>query len=197
MKRYETVDEYILNAEKGKEILIVLSKILKSTKLKEAIKWGRPVYTFNGKNVVGLASFKSYVGLWFFQGALLKDEAGFLINAQEDVTKTLRQWRFESVNQIDEKRIKKYIEEAISNQKKGKEIKKDRNKPLIIVEELEAAFNENPFLKESFYQFTPSCQREYANYIAEAKRTETRIGRINKITPIILQKIGLNDKYRK
>ncbi len=197
MKSYNTVDEYILNAENGKEILIVLYEILKSTKLKEAIKWGRPVYTFNGKNVVGLASFKSYVGLWFFQGALLKDKAGVLINSQEDVTKALRQWRFESIDQIDEKLVKEYIEETISNQNKGKEINKDRNKPLIIVEELEAAFNENPLLKESFYQFTPGCQREYANYISDAKRTETRVNRIKKITPMILQKIKLNDKYRK
>ncbi len=197
MKAYETVDEYILNAVNGKEILIVLREIIKSTELKETIKWGSPVYTFNDKNVVGMASFKLYVGLWFHQGALLKDDAKVLINAQEDVTKALRQWRFRSINDIDEKLIKKYLEEAISNQKKGKEIKPDRNKPFIIPEELENTFSENPELKTAFYKFTPGCQREYANYVAEAKRTETRISRINKITPMILQKIGLNDKYRK
>ena len=94
MNSYKTADEYILNAPNGKEILIVLREIIRSTELKETVKWGGPVYTLNNKNVVGLGSFKSYTGLWFYQGALLKDEAGILINATEGVTKALRQWRF-------------------------------------------------------------------------------------------------------
>ena len=196
MKRFKTVDEYILNAVNGKEMLMILRDIILSTRLQETVKWGSPVYTLNGKNVVGMASFKSYVGLWFYQGALLKDDDNVLINAQEGVTKALRQWRFRSVADIDKKLIKKYLVEAILNQKKGKEIKPVKNKPLIIPEELENAFVENQQLKTAFYEFTPGCQREYANYISEAKQTETRIKRINKITPMILEKSGLNDKYR-
>ena len=46
MKSFKTVDEYILNAGNGKEILIVLREIMRSTELKETIKWGGPVYTF-------------------------------------------------------------------------------------------------------------------------------------------------------
>lgn len=197
MKSFKTVDEYILNATNGKEILLVLRDIIKSTELEETIKWGSPVYTVNNKNVVGISAFKSYTGLWFFQGALLKDEARVLVNAQEEVTKAQRQWRFSSVDQIDEKLVKKYIEEAISNQKKGKEIKPNRNKPVIIPDELKAAFKENPQLKESFYRFPPGHQREYADYVSEAKRTETRERRVKKIIPMILEKTGLNDKYRK
>ncbi len=69
--------------------------------MKETIKWGAPVYTLDYKNIVGLGAFKSYVGLWFFQGALLNDEKKKLINAQEDKTKALRQWRFNSVKKIE------------------------------------------------------------------------------------------------
>ena len=47
MKDYKTVNEYILNAAFGKEILIVLREILLSTELQETIKWGGPVYTIN------------------------------------------------------------------------------------------------------------------------------------------------------
>ena len=108
MKRHKTVDEYILNAQSGKEILMVLRDILNSTELEETVKWGAPCYMINGKNVVGLGSFKSYVGLWFFQGALLKDAEKELINAQEDKTKALRQWRFESMEDIDDQLILKY-----------------------------------------------------------------------------------------
>jgi uncharacterized protein YdeI (YjbR/CyaY-like superfamily) len=197
MKSVKTVDEYILNAKYGKDILLVLRDIIRKTGLTETIKWGSPVYTFQGKNIVGIGSFKSYSGLWFFQGALLKDKAEVLINAQEEVTKAQRQWRFTSVEEIDEKLVLDYILEAIENQKKGKEIKADRNKPLVIPDELQDAFSQNPQLKAAFCQFTPGHQREFADYVSEAKRTETRINRVQKIIPMILGKQGLNDKYRK
>lgn len=197
MNSVKTVDEYILNAKYGKEILFVLRDILKKTDLAETIKWGNPVYTYAGKNIVGIGSFKSYSGLWFFQGALLKDKANVLINAQEDVTKALRQWRFDSVNEIDEKLVLEYVKEAVENQKKGKEIKADRNKPVVIPEELQDAFSENPELKEAFYQFSHGHQREYADYVSEAKIAETRVSRVKKIASMILEKKGLNDKYRK
>src|SRR5690606_5232543 len=136
MKSIKTAEEYILNASHGKEILIILREIIRLTELVETIKWGSPVYTINEKNVVGIGSFKSYAGLWFFQGALLKDEEKVLINAQTDVTKALRQWRFSTVDEIDDKLILKYLHEAIQNQKQGKEHKPDRNKPVIIPDEL-------------------------------------------------------------
>ncbi|MBK7633096.1 MAG: hypothetical protein IPJ13_01585 [Saprospiraceae bacterium] len=44
--------------------------------------------------MVGLAAFKSYTGIWFFQGGLLDDKQQFLMNAQEGKTKAMRQWRF-------------------------------------------------------------------------------------------------------
>jgi len=94
--------------------------------------------------VVGLGAFKSHAGLWFFQGALLNDTHGKLINAQEGQTKALRQWRFQSMAEIDEKLVKLYVEEAVQNQKEGKAIKPDRNKPLIIPYELITALSENP-----------------------------------------------------
>lgn len=81
MQRFTTVNEYILHAKNGKEQLIILRKILSTTELSETIKWGAPCYTINGKNVLGLGSFKSYVGIWFFQGALLKDAEKLLLNA--------------------------------------------------------------------------------------------------------------------
>lgn len=197
MKSYKTVDEYILNAETGRDILIVLREILKNTELTETVKWGAPVYTIDGKNVVGIGSFKSYAGLWFYQGALLADKAKVLINAQEDVTKALRQWRFNSADEIDEKLLLEYLAEAIKNERQGKKIMPDKNKPLVIPEELENALNDDAILKACFSGFTKGCQREFAQYVSDAKRAETRLSRVEKIIPMILEKKGLNDKYRK
>ena len=197
MKAYKTVDEFVLDAQFGKEILIALREILRSTELNETIKWGGPVYTVNDKNLIGLGSFKSYAGMWFYQGVFLNDEAKVLINAQEGTTKALRQWRFISVDEINDKLVLQYVGEAIQNAKDGKELRPDRDKKLVIPEELQAAFDNDKNLEKAFLAFTPGCQREFAGYVAEAKRLETRETRVQKIIPMILEKRGLNDKYKK
>jgi uncharacterized protein YdeI (YjbR/CyaY-like superfamily) len=197
MKGYKTVDEYILNVKEGSGILIVLRELINLTELKETVKWGIPVYTINDKNVLGIAAFKTYVGLWFYNGSFLKDDAGVLVNASEGVTKAMRQWRFTSVDEIDDKLVLKYVNEAIENQKQGKELKPDRSKPVIIPDDLKEVFSEDKELENCFNRFTPGKQREFVNYISEAKTTETRKARVQKVIPLILENIGLNDKYRK
>lgn len=197
MKGYKTVDEYILNVAEGREILIVLRDLIRSTELIETVKWGIPVYTINDKNVLGIAAFKSYVGLWFYNGSFLKDDDGVLFNASEGVTKAMRQWRFTSVDEIDDSLVIKYLHEAIQNQKQGKELKPERNKPIIIPDELQIEFAEDKELESCFNRFTPGKQREFADFVSSAKQAETRKARIQKIIPLILENIGLNDKYRK
>jgi len=96
LKRYKTPEEYIAKNKDWQQSLILLREILLSTQMRETIKWGVPVYTFEGKNIVGITAFKLYVGLWFFQGAMLKDKKKKLINAQAGKTKALRQWRLNS-----------------------------------------------------------------------------------------------------
>ena len=198
MKRFETTQEYIANNKNWKQSLILLRDILLSAKLGETIKWGMPVYTFERKNIAGMGAFKSYVGLWFFQGALLKDKKGKLINAQSGRTKALRQWRFNSKKEIEKesKAIKQYLEEAISNRKQGKEIKPERKKPLEIPKELNAVFKKDKKIKESFYALTLAKQRDYCEYVSEAKRESTKNSRLEKIVPMILKRTGLNDKYK-
>ncbi len=196
MKRYQTVDEYIAQADDWQDELVRLRKILNATKLEEGVKWGGPCYMFQGKNVVGMGAFKSYVGLWFFQGALLEDKGKVLINAQEGKTKALRQWRFASPDEINARRIRAYVNEAIGLVQSGKEIKADRSTPVAIPLHLKKAFQSNKKAKACFEKMTKGKQREYADYIADAKREETKLKRLQKIIPMILASQGLNDKYR-
>ncbi|WP_378173280.1 YdeI/OmpD-associated family protein [Aquimarina sp. SS2-1] len=51
-------------------------------------------------------------------------------------------------------------------------------------------------MKVRFGKLTPFKQKEYKEYIATAKREATRISRVEKIIPMILKGIGLNDTYR-
>ena len=197
MKRHNTVDAYIDQSGEWRDALMLLRRIMNDTELEETVKWGGPCYTINGKNVLGLGAFKSYVGIWFHQGALLSDPYKVLINAQEGTTKALRQWRFNNIDEIDETGIKTYVAEAIENQKQGIVIKADRNKQLPVPPELMHALVNNPQAKSCFDELTKGKQREYAEYIAEAKREETKQKRLEKVLPMILVKRGLNDKYRR
>lgn len=177
------------------EALEKIRQILIKTDLEETVKWGHPTFTYQGKNILGLGIFKSYVGLWFFNGAFLSDPHQILINAQEGKTKGMRQMRFETMEAIQEDIILSYIKESIQNQKEGKKITPEK-KPLVLPDELTEALNADPALAEAFDKFTTGRKKEFAEYIQEAKRAETRLARLEKILPMIKDGIGLNDKYR-
>ena len=191
------VDEYIKKQNNWQNELKLLRSIVLQLPLEEEIKWGAPAYLYKNKNIIGIAAFKNYCGLWFHQGVFLKDEAKLLINAQKDKTKGLRQMHFKSINEIDTTLVKTYILEAIENCEAGKEIKPKKNtSPVTIPKELKVKFKNDESLKQSFLVLTQSCQREYCNYIIEAKREETKLRRLDKIIPMIKEKKGLNDKYK-
>ncbi len=150
MQSNKTVEGFIEKQSRWKEPLQKFRRIFLETELLETIKWGTPVYTLNGKNVLGMGAFKSYVGIWFFQGAFLKDPHKKLINAQEGKTKALRQLRFATNEEVNYELVKEYVAEAIQNQKEGKEIKPEKNKPLIIPDDLLANFEMDEKLKSCF-----------------------------------------------
>lgn len=172
-----------------------LHAIIRKTPLVETTKWGGPVYTYNNKNVLGIGGFKSYFGIWFYNGVFLKDEKKLLINANEENTKSLRQMRFNSANEIDEKLILAYIKEAIEIEEKGLAIPKEK-KETIIPEILQNELDKNSELLAKFNTFSPYKQREFIEHITSAKQEKTQINRLEKIIPMILEEKGLNDKYR-
>lgn len=174
----------------------MLRSIMLHSGLEETVKWGAPCYTLRGKNVLGLGAFKSYCGVWFYQGALLKDPKKVLVSAQKGKTKALRQWRFQAVEDIDEKLVAEYVAEAVENQRQGREIKADRRKPVTLPPELTGALKTDVEAATAFEKLTKGKQREYAEYISEAKRDETKQKRIEKILPMIRAKQGLHDRYR-
>lgn len=172
-----------------------LHAIIRKTSLIETTKWGGPVYTHNNKNVLGIGGFKSYFGIWFYNGVFLKDEKKLLINANEENTKSLRQMRFNSVDEIDEKLILAYIKEAIEIEEKGLIIPKEK-KETIIPEILKDELDKNINLNTKFNSFSPYKQREFIEHITSAKQEKTQLARLEKIIPMILEGKGLNDKYR-
>jgi len=185
----QKIDAYIKKHSSWKEQLIKLREIFQKTELKEEVKWGAPTYTHDGKMVAGMAAFKNHLAIWFHQGVFLKDKHKKLINAQEGVTKALRQWRFEKEEEIPEKLV-------VENSKAGKKIKPQPKKKIEIPTILQETFKENKTLEAAFNKLTPGKQREYVEQIEGAKREATLQNRLEKCIPMILKGVGLNDKYK-
>ena len=173
----------------------LLKGIADEAGLTETVKWGGIVYTYKGKNVVGIGGFKEYFTLWFFKGVFLRDEAGVLVNANEENTKSLRQWRFNHIREVDRKLVLQYLLEAIEVEKAGLEIKPEK-KQTVISALLQDALDKDNDLVAAFQQLTPYKQREYCEHIESAKREETKLSRLEKCLEGILQRKGLHDKYR-
>lgn len=196
MKKVSSVEEYIEENSHFGEALSLLRDLINTTELEETLKWNAPVYTLNGKNVVGLGAFKNHFGIWFFNGVFLKDKNNLLEQAQEK-TKGLRQMRFESIDDIDKHAVLAYVTEAIENQKLGKEIKPEKmGKTIVIPKELQIALETNKNFQAAFKALTPGKQREYCEHIASAKQEKTKMSRLEKIKPMILKGMGLFDKYK-
>ena len=196
-KKIYSVEQYIEVNAHFKDALDILRELISTTDLDEDIKWSAPTYSLNGKNVLSIGAFKKHFCIWFFNGVFLIDKNNLLVTAQEK-TKALRQMRFETIADINKPIVLSYIKEAIENQKLGKELKsvrttkKDVEIPDILNKEIKANIQFN----KAFNAQSPSCQREYCNYIIEAKRDATKLSRLEKIKPMILKGVGLHHKYK-
>ena len=196
MTSKEKVELYLEKHPQWNVALLKLRGIMLDTGLVEDYKWSLPVYTLEGNNIAGIGATKNYVGVWFFQGGSPLDKAGVLTNAQEGKTKAMRQWRFYNDKEIEKKLLVSYLKEAIKNQQEGKIIKPIRNKKLTIPAFLAEVFKNDPELKKAFDALTLGRKRDFAEYIESAKQESTRNRRLQKIIPIIMDGIGLNDKYQ-
>lgn len=180
------------------EIEIKLLEIMRSMEaLTETVKWGAPVFVHAGRNIVAVLAFKNFVSVWFYDGVFLKDQEGKLIAASDGKTKALRQWRFTRMQEIDESLVKRYVSEAIANAEKGIGLKAEPKAEVEMDMALLDALNSNANLKNAFYQLSKAKQREYIIYVAEAKQETTKFKRIEKISPQILNGMGLNEKYKR
>jgi uncharacterized protein YdeI (YjbR/CyaY-like superfamily) len=190
------VDQYINKHSHWKDELTELRSIFLKTNLKEEVKWGAPAYTLDGSLVAGIGAFKNHYAIWFHQGVFLKDPNKKLINAQEGVTKALRQWKFKKNDPVEPNIIINYLEEASENARLGRKLIPKRKKELVIPSILKQALDKDSSFNDAFNKLTPGKQREYADHIGGAKREATQAGRLEKSIPMIFEGKGLYDKYK-
>src|ERR1043166_3074830 len=100
-----------------------LRKIALDCDLTEELKWGKPCFTFQKKNVAIVIPLKESCALAFFKGALLKDPKRILQRVGEH-TQAGRWIKFTSVRDIASLRstLTAYFREAIAIEKSGKKV---------------------------------------------------------------------------
>ncbi|MET3549435.1 uncharacterized protein YdeI (YjbR/CyaY-like superfamily) [Paenibacillus favisporus] len=189
------VDAYVGRATMWLEETEKLREILLDCGLTEELKWGKPCYTSQGRNIVIIQGFKAYLALLFFKGYMLQDPRGILVKTGEN-TKVGRQVRFNDTQEIVELEpiLRAYIAEAIEVEQSG--VKEDiiKETHLDIPEEFQNKLDENPALKAAFEALTPGRQRAYVYYFSAPKQSKTRESRVEKCTQQILDGKGLNDR---
>lgn len=147
--------------------------------LVETIKWGMPSFEYRGI-LGGMAAFKRHVALGFWKSRLMKDfERVFGSPGRASGMGA----RIESLKDLPPKSIlvalvkeaRRLNEEGI---KESKPAKPSRSVRVIVPAALKSALARHPQARAAFAALAPSHRREYAEWIAEAKRPETRTRRI-------------------
>lgn len=187
-------DFYFEKATKWKDEVLKLRSILLDCPLHEEVKWGCPCYMYQKSNIVLIHDFKEYCALLFFKGALLKDEPGILIQQTKNV-QAARQMRFTSLEDVikNEANIQAYVYEAIEVEKAGLKVQLKKTNEFNMPEEFQKILDEDSILRSAFEKLTPGRQRAYLLHFSSPKQEKTRVSRIEKCIPFILEGKGLND----
>ena len=188
-------DRYIEKQTKWRDAFLVLREIILETNLTEELKWGKPCYTYGGKNIAIVQDFKNYCALMFVKGVLLSDPKNQLFQLSEN-TQSARQFRWENVQDVQKMKgtIQEYLYEAIEIEKQGLKVEMKKTSEYEVPEELKQAMAENPELKSAFFKLTPGRQRGYLLYFSQAKQSKTRKSRIEKSWTRIKEGKGYNER---
>jgi uncharacterized protein YdeI (YjbR/CyaY-like superfamily) len=187
------VDAYVSRAKTwGGEIQKIRS-ILLECGLDEDLKWGKPCFQFDDKNIAIIQPFKAHCALMFFKGALLKDTHGLLRSQGENTQSALR-LEFTSEAQIKKTVLKSYVKQAIELEKAGRKVDFKAKRMLELPDELTEILQRDRRLANAFDALTPGRQRGYVLYFTGAKQSETRTARIKKYVPKILAGLGFHDR---
>lgn len=148
-----------------------------SSKIEETMKWSFPHFTYKGM-LCAMAAFKEHATFGFWKGSLIVDRSG------RPATKAMGQFgRITTLKDLPSKRVLvAYIKEAMRLNDEGvrspTRAKRRKPHPLVVPPDLTAALKKNAKARANFAGFSPSQRREYAEWIAEAKRDDTRARRL-------------------
>lgn len=175
------VDEYIAkSAEFAKPILQHLRELVHKAapNIEETLKWSCPHFIWRG-NVCSMAAFKAHCTFGFWKRDLIIPPGQF-----DSSDHAMGQFgRITRVGDLPpDKVIVQLVRKAIQLNEEGvKPASRPKSKtktPLFVPVDLKAALRGNQKAREVFEGFSYSHQKEYIEWLTEAKREETRARRL-------------------
>jgi uncharacterized protein YdeI (YjbR/CyaY-like superfamily) len=178
LSREPRIDAYIAKAQPfAQPILTHIRERVHAAvpEAEEAMKWSAPAFLLNGKILMVMAAFKAHAALNFWRGQEIGDGA-----AKADAM-----GQFGKLKSIDDlppdAELDALIGEAAALTAKAPAPRKTKHEPKPASEihpEFAAALAEAPAAKATLNAFPPSAQRDYLDWISEAKQDATRQRRI-------------------
>jgi len=196
------VDAYIEKAAPfAQPVLAHLRKLMHQAcpRVTESIKWSMPFFVQQGVVLASMAAFKQHCAFGFWgpemQKALSKDG----LKSSEAMGSL---GRITGLPALPPDRVLiAYMRQAgalVESGQRTKSIerpKKAKPRPVRVPSELTAALKKSKMATKVFDEFSASCRREYADWIAEAKRPETKAKRVKQAVDWIAQGKQRNWKY--
>ena len=140
----------------------------------ETLKWSMPSFTVDGKILLGMAAFKAHATVGFWRGS----EIG--IEPSHDAMGQLG--KLTSVNDLPpDAELDAMIRKGVELARTAPAPRKTKQEPKPAPEmhpDFARALNANGKAKAVLESFPPSAQRDYLEWIAEAKQDPTRAKRI-------------------
>ena len=193
-KKDPRVDAYIdKSAAFARPILKHLRKVVHKgcAEAEETIKWGMPFFDYKGV-LCGMAAFKEHCAFWFWNRQLILGK-----NSEPGMAQFGRLTSFDDLP--NEKTLIGYVRKAAELNEKG--IKAPgRSQPkkraaLRVPPDLADALRRNAKARKTFENFSPSNQRDYIEWLTDAKREETRQRRLQTAIEWMAQGKVRNWKY--
>lgn len=178
MSRDPRIDAYIAKAAPfAKPILEKVRERVHGAlpQAEETLKWSMPAYTQSGKIVLITAAFKAHMALNFWRGQELRGDS-----ANADAM-----GQFGKIRSLDDlppdAELDALIHEAAALAQTATAPRKAKHEPKpppAMHPEFAAALAEAPAAKATLDGFSPSAQRDYLEWVGEAKQETTREKRI-------------------
>ena len=179
MARDERVDAYIeRQAEFAKPILTKLRAMVHAAcpDCDETLKWSMPSFIYKGSILANMAAFKAHATFGFWQAKLVVGETGRERGAMGSFGRLTR------VEDLpDEATMAALIRKAMTLVDTGEKAPRPVKHPKPALEtppDLLEALAANEAARATFDDFPPSARRDYLDWLADAKRPETRAKRL-------------------
>lgn len=193
MSRDPRIDAYIeKQAEFARPILTYIRDTVHSAgDIEESVKWGMPAFLYKGRPLANMAAFKAHAVMGFWQGQQLRDgdARNGAMGEFGRITKVEDLPQRDTLIDLTRKAMK-LIDEGVKPVRN-----KTAKEPIAMPDDLREALATSPSAQSSYDGFPPSAQREYLEWVVEAKRPETRAKRVAQAVEWMAEGKRRNWKY--